>query len=286
MAIPLGIIIGLGCAALGYVLHGGNLLVLWQPTEVLTIFGLAIGATISTNNSRTIKLMLHDLSAVFKGSKVNKAFFLDLLALMFELLQKIRKDGLMALEADIEEPENSEIFKKYPALLDNHHLVEFLTDYLRMMLGGSLNLVQLEGLMEQELEEFQKTEHLAVHAVDNMAQGLPAFGIVAAVMGVVQTMGSIGLPPAELGKLIGAALVGTFLGILASYGMVAPIAGAMAQRGELEIKALFAVKAILLASLNGFTPPQACEFGRKVLFPDQRPTFKEFDEKAKEVKGK
>jgi chemotaxis protein MotA len=286
MAIPLGIIIGLGCAALGYVLHGGNLLVLWQPTEVLTIFGLAIGATISTNNSRTIKLMLHDLSAVFKGSKVNKAFFLDLLALMFELLQKIRKDGLMALEADIEEPENSEIFKKYPALLDNHHFVEFLTDYLRMMLGGSLNLVQLEGLMEQELEEFQKTEHLAVHAVDNMAQGLPAFGIVAAVMGVVQTMGSIGLPPAELGKLIGAALVGTFLGILASYGMVAPIAGAMAQRGELEIKALFAVKAILLASLNGFTPPQACEFGRKVLFPDQRPTFKEFDEKAKEVKGK
>jgi chemotaxis protein MotA len=286
MAIPLGIIIGLGCAALGYVLHGGNLLVLWQPTEVLTIFGLAIGATISTNNSRTIKLMLHDLSAVFKGSKVNKAFFLDLLALMFELLQKIRKDGLMALEADIEEPENSEIFKKYPALLDNHHLVEFLTDYLRMMLGGSLNLVQLEGLMEQELEEFHKTEHLAVHAVDNMAQGLPAFGIVAAVMGVVQTMGSIGLPPAELGKLIGAALVGTFLGILASYGMVAPIAGAMAQRGELEIKALFAVKAILLASLNGFTPPQACEFGRKVLFPDQRPTFKEFDEKAKEVKGK
>jgi len=286
MAIPLGIIIGLGCAALGYVLHGGNLLVLWQPTEVLTIFGLSIGATISSNNNRTIKLMLHDLSAVFKGSKVNKVFFLDLLALMFELLQKIRKDGLMALEADIEEPENSEIFKKYPSVQENHHLVEFLTDYLRMMLGGSLNLVQLEGLMEQELEEFQKTEHLAVHAVDNMAQGLPAFGIVAAVMGVVQTMGSIGLPPAELGKLIGAALVGTFLGILASYAMVAPIAAAMGQRGELEIKALFAVKAILLASLNGFTPPQACEFGRKVLFPDQRPSFKEFDEKAKEVKGK
>lgn len=286
MAIPLGIIVGLGCALLGYVLHGGNPMVLWQPTEVLTIFGLSIGATISSNNNRTIKLMLHDLSAVFKGSKVNKVFFLDLLALMFELLQKIRKDGLMALEADIEEPENSEIFKKYPSVQANHHLVEFLTDYLRMMLGGSLNLVQLEGLMEQELEEFQKTEHLAVHAVDNMAQGLPAFGIVAAVMGVVQTMGSIGLPPAELGKLIGAALVGTFLGILASYAMVAPIAVAMGQRGELEIKALFAVKAILLASLNGFTPPQACEFGRKVLFPDQRPSFKEFDEKAKEVKGK
>jgi len=260
--------------------------VLWQPTEMLTIFGVAIGATISSNTNRTIKLMMHDLSAVFKGSKVNKVFLLDVLALMFELLNKIRKDGLMALEADIEEPENSEIFKKYPSVLDNHHLVEFLTDYLRMMLGGSLNLVQLEGLMEQELEEFVKTEHLAVHAVDNMAQGLPAFGIVAAVMGVVQTMGSIGLPPAELGKLIGAALVGTFLGILFSYAVVAPIASAMGQRGELEIKSLFAVKAILLASLNGFTPPQACEFGRKIMFPDQRPTFKEFDEKAKEVKGK
>ncbi|NCW82835.1 MAG: flagellar motor stator protein MotA [Betaproteobacteria bacterium] len=238
MVIPIGIVIGFGCALAGYVLHGGNPVVLWQPTEMLTIFGLAIGATISSNNSRTIKLMM------------------------------------------------SEIFKKYPAVLENHHLVEFLTDYLRMMLGGSLNLVQLEGLMEQELEEFVKTEHLAVHAVDNMAQGLPAFGIVAAVMGVVQTMGSIGLPPAELGKLIGAALVGTFLGILFSYAVVAPMAAAMAQRGELEIKSLFAVKAILLASLNGFTPPQACEFGRKIMFPDQRPTFKEFDEKAKEVKGK
>ena len=286
MVIPLGIIIGFGCALAGYVLHGGNPVVLWQPTEMLTIFGLAIGATISSNTNRTIKLMMHDLSAVFKGSKVNKVFLLDVLALMFELVNKIRKDGLMALEADIEEPENSEIFKKYPSVLDNHHLVEFLTDYLRMMLGGSLNLVQLEGLMEQELEEFVKTEHLAVHAVDNMAQGLPAFGIVAAVMGVVQTMGSIGLPPAELGKLIGAALVGTFLGILFSYAVVAPIASAMGQRGELEIKSLFAVKAILLASLNGFTPPQACEFGRKIMFPDQRPTFKEFDEKAKEVKGK
>ncbi len=286
MVIPLGIIIGFGCALAGYVPHGGNPVVLWQPTEMLTIFGLAIGATISSNTNRTIKLMMHDLSAVFKGSKVNKVFLLDVLALMFELLNKIRKDGLMALEADIEEPENSEIFKKYPSVLDNHHLVEFLTDYLRMMLGGSLNLVQLEGLMEQELEEFVKTEHLAVHAVDNMAQGLPAFGIVAAVMGVVQTMGSIGLPPAELGKLIGAALVGTFLGILFSYAVVAPIASAMGQRGELEIKSLFAVKAILLASLNGFTPPQACEFGRKIMFPDQRPTFKEFDEKAKEVKGK
>jgi chemotaxis protein MotA len=286
MVIPLGIIIGFGCALAGYVLHGGNPVVLWQPTEMLTIFGLAIGATISSNTNRTIKLMMHDLSAVFKGSKVNKVFLLDVLALMFELLNKIRKDGLMALEADIEEPENSEIFKKYPSVLDNNHLVEFLTDYLRMMLGGSLNLVQLEGLMEQELEEFVKTEHLAVHAVDNMAQGLPAFGIVAAVMGVVQTMGSIGLPPAELGKLIGAALVGTFLGILFSYAVVAPIASAMGQRGELEIKSLFAVKAILLASLNGFTPPQACEFGRKIMFPDQRPTFKEFDEKAKEVKGK
>jgi chemotaxis protein MotA len=286
MVIPLGIIIGFGCALAGYVLHGGNPVVLWQPTEMLTIFGLAIGATISSNTNRTIKLMMHDLSAVFKGSKVNKVFLLDVLALMFELLNKIRKDGLMALEADIEEPENSEIFKKYPSVLDNHHLVEFLTDYLRMMLGGSLNLVQLEGLMEQELEEFVKTEHLAVHAVDNMAQGLPAFGIVAAVMGVVQTMGSIGLPPAELGKLIGAALVGTFLGILFSYAVVAPIASAMGQRGELEIKSLFAVKAILLASLNGFTPPQACEFGRKIMFPDQRPTFQEFDEKAKEVKGK
>jgi chemotaxis protein MotA len=286
MVIPLGIIVGFGCAIAGYMLHGGNPVVLWQPTEMLTIFGLAIGATISSNTNRTIKLMMHDLSAVFKGSKVNKVFLLDVLALMFELLNKIRKDGLMALEADIEEPENSEIFKKYPSVLDNHHLVEFLTDYLRMMLGGSLNLVQLEGLMEQELEEFVKTEHLAVHAVDNMAQGLPAFGIVAAVMGVVQTMGSIGLPPAELGKLIGAALVGTFLGILFSYAVVAPIASAMGQRGELEIKSLFAVKAILLASLNGFTPPQACEFGRKIMFPDQRPTFKEFDEKAKEVKGK
>jgi chemotaxis protein MotA len=279
-------VVGLGCALLGYALHGGNVRVLWQPTEVLSIVGLAVGYLIAGNSGRAIKATMAALPRAFKSPSANKRKCLDLLCLLFEVLQKIRRDGLMSLEADIEEPEASPLFEKYPSIAKDHHLTEFICDYLRMMLGGSLNIQQVEALMEQELETHHQEAHLPVTVIAKMADAFPAFGIVAAVMGVVMVMGSIGLPPAELGKLIGAALVGTFLGILMSYSVVGPIASALEQNEEVDGKAFLSVKAVLLASLNGFPPQAAIEFGRKVLFSDMRPSFKELDEETKAVKGK
>ncbi|MEN9772376.1 MAG: hypothetical protein RJA58_1019, partial [Pseudomonadota bacterium] len=254
--------------------------------EVLAIVGLGVGYLISSNSGRNLKATMSALPRAFKPPSATRRKCLDLLCLMFEILQKIRRDGLMSLEADIEEPEASTLFEKYPSIVKDHHLTEFICDYLRMMLGGSLNIQQVEALMEQELETHHQEAHAPISIVSKMADAFPAFGIVAAVMGVVNVMGSIGLPPAELGKLIGAALVGTFLGILLSYSVVGPVASALEQNEEVEGKTFLAVKAVLLASLNGFPPQAAVEFGRKVLFSDMRPSFKELDEETKAVKGK
>ena len=286
MNIPIGYVITLICALGGYALSGGHIMVLWQPTEILIIFGAGIGTMISSNNGRALKMTGAALPAVFKSSKVSKRMFLDLLCLMFEILSKIRRDGLMSMEGDIEDPESSPLFEKYPLIKNDHHLLDFITDYLRMMLGGSLNVLQLESLMEQEIEAHHQSVHMPVAIIQRMADGLPAFGIVAAVMGVVHTMGSVGLPPAELGKLIGAALVGTFLGILLAYAFVGPIASVMEQNAQVEGKTFEAVKAVLLASLNGFPPQAAIEFGRKILYADMRPTFVELDDETKALKGK
>ena len=286
MNIPIGWIIAMACALGGYALHGGNIMVLWQPTEVLTIVGAAVGTMIAANTPTNLKKMFTALGSAFKTAKNVRQKSLDLLCLMFEILQKIKRDGLMSLEGDIEEPESSPLFEKYPDILKDHHLVDFITDYLRMMLGGSLDVIQIESLMEQELDVHHNEAHIPINGVTNVADGLPAFGIVAAVMGVVHTMGSIGLPPAELGKLIGAALVGTFLGILLAYAFVSPVAKVMEQKAEAESRAYMAVKAILIASLNNFPPAAAVEFGRKVLFSYQRPSFAELDEGTKAVKGK
>ncbi len=276
----------MACALGGYALHGGNIMVLWQPTEVLTIVGAAVGTMIAANTPTNLKKMFAGLGGAFKAAGNVKQKSLDLLCLMFEILQKIKRDGLMSLEGDIEEPESSPLFEKYPEILKDHHLVDFITDYLRMMLGGSLDVIQIESLMEQELDVHHTEAHIPVNAVTNVGDGLPAFGIVAAVMGVVHTMGSIGLPPAELGKLIGAALVGTFLGILLAYAFVSPVAKVLEQKADAEGRFYMAIKAILIASLNNFPPAAAVEFGRKVLFSYQRPSFAELDEGTKAVKGK
>jgi chemotaxis protein MotA len=286
MTIPLGWIIGMVCALGGYALHGGHISVLWQPTEVLTIVGAAVGYMVASNSMRILKQTMAALPTAFKGSAASKRLYLDLLCLMFEILSKIRRDGLMSMEGDIEEPHSSALFEKYPSINKDHHLIEFLTDYLRMMLGGALNVLQIESLMEQELEVHHQSAHVPVGVIQKVADALPAFGIVAAVMGVVHTMGSIGLPPAELGKLIGAALVGTFLGILLAYSFVGPVATVMEQNAEAESKSFLCVKAVLLAHLNGFTAPAAVEFGRKILYADLRPSFKELDDETKAVKGK
>jgi len=198
----------------------------------------------------------------------------------------VRKEGLMAIESDVETPDQSALFGKYPDIVSDHHLMEFMTDYLRMMVGGNLNAFEIENLMDNEIETHHHEGEVPMHALAKLADGLPAFGIVAAVMGVVHTMESVGIPPAELGKLIAAALVGTFLGILLSYGFVGPLASALEHKLHEGTKVLQCVKVTLLASMNGYAPQVAVEFGRKVLYSTERPSFSELEEEVKSRKSK
>jgi chemotaxis protein MotA len=192
----------------------------------------------------------------------------------------------MAVEGDVENPGESPLFNKYPKVLSDHHVVEFLTDYLRLMVAGNLNAFEIENLMDNEIETHHHEGEVPVHCVQKLGDGLPAFGIVAAVMGVVHTMQSVGIPPAELGKLIAAALVGTFLGILLAYGFVGPLASVLEQKLNESSKMFQTIKVTLLASLNGYAPALAVEFGRKVLYSTERPSFSELETHVKQSKAK
>ena len=268
-----------------YIVHGGNIGVILKalPLELITIFGASAGAFLANNQMKVVKSSLKGLGTCFKGSKYSKARYMELMALMYDILQKARKEGLMAIEQDVEDPHNSALFKKYPVVGHDHHVVEFITDYLRMMVSGNLNSHEIESLMDSEIETHHNEEYAAVAAINRLAGGLPAFGIVAAVLGVVNTMGSVGQPPAVLGGMIASALVGTFLGILLAYGFVEPLGGLLEQKVEDGSKELQCIKTTLLASMQGYAPQVAVEFGRKVLFSTDRPTFAELES---HVKGK
>ena len=285
MTVIIGYIVVLGAVFGGYAMAGGHLGALWQPLELVMIFGGALGAFIVGNDGKAIKATLKALPTLLKGSKVNKALYMDLLALLFEILTKIRKDGMMAIENDVENPESSTIFSKYPKLLHDHHLIEFITDYLRLMISGNMDAFQLENLMDNEIETHHMEGHVPAHCIAKLGDGLPAFGIVAAVMGVVHTMENVALPPAELGILIAHALVGTFLGILLAYGFVGPLSGLLEQKLEEGTKMFQTVKVTLLASLNGYAPAIAVEFGRKILYSTERPGFTELETHVKQAKA-
>jgi chemotaxis protein MotA len=230
-----------------------------------------------------VKATIAGTIACFKGSKHNKARYMELLALLYDILQKARKEGLMSIEKDVEDPHSSPLFQKYPAVGNDHHVTEFITDYLRMMVSGNLNAHEIESLMDSEIETHHHEAHAPVAAIQRVAGGLPAFGIVAAVLGVIKTMGSVGQPPAVLGAMIGSALVGTFLGILLAYAFAEPLAGLLEQKVEESGKELQCIKTTLLASMQGYAPQVAIEFGRKVLLSTARPTFLELES---HVKGK
>jgi chemotaxis protein MotA len=270
----------------GFALAGGHLASLLQPVELLMIGGAAAGAFLVGNNAKSIKATLKALPSLFKGSKYNKALYMELMALLYELLSKVRKEGLMSIEGDVEKPEDSPIFSKYPGILADHHVVEFMTDYLRLMVSGNMDAFQIENLMDNEIETHHHEGEVPAHCIAKLGDGMPAFGIVAAVMGVVHTMASVGLPPAELGILIANALVGTFLGILLAYGFVGPLASLLEQKLHESSKMYQCIKVTLLASLNGYAPALAVEFGRKVLFSTERPTFSELEEHVKQAKSK
>jgi chemotaxis protein MotA len=276
------------CASVfgGYALAGGHVAALFQPLELLMIGGAAVGAFVVGNDTKAIRATLRAFPTLFNGSKFNKKLYLDLLAMLFEILSKIRKEGMMSVEKDVEYPAESAIFTKYPHLLKDHHLVDFICDYLRLMLSGNMDAFQVENLMDNEIETHHVEGHVPVHCVAKISDGLPAFGIVAAVMGVVHTMESVGVPPAELGIMIAHALVGTFLGILLAYGFVGPLANLLEQKLNESSKLLQTVKVTLLASLHGYAPIIAIEFGRKVLNSTERPGFLELEEHIKATKSK
>jgi chemotaxis protein MotA len=277
MLIVVGLVIVLLAVFGGFALQDGHLAALFQPYEVVMICGGAFGAFVIANDRKAILLVLHSVPMMFRGSRYTRALYMELMALLYDLLAKVRREGLMAIEAEIETPQASPLFARYPLVLADAHLLEFITDYLRLAISGTLNTYQLENLMDNEIATCEDDGEIPVGAIRTAADGMPAFGIVAAVMGVVHTMGSVGRPPAELGILIAAALVGTFVGILLSYGLIGPLSSLLGRRHREAVRALQCVKVTLLASLTGYAPAIAVEFGRKVISATERPTFAELE---------
>ncbi|MDE2455297.1 MAG: flagellar motor stator protein MotA [Burkholderiales bacterium] len=273
MFVIIGWVLALACIFGVFIAHEGNIMVILHalPFELITIFGAAAGAFLANNQMKVVKASLAGLGKCFKGSKYSKARYMELMALMYDILQKARKEGLMSIEKDVEDPHNSPLFQKFPNVGNDHHVVEFITDYLRMMVSGNLNAHEIESLMDSEIDTHHAEEHAAVAAIARLAGGLPAFGIVAAVLGVVNTMGSVGQPPAVLGGMIGSALVGTFLGILLSYGFFAPMAGRMEFLGEAESVFLRTIASAIVALSTGESPKGVIMRARRNVATDCRP---------------
>lgn len=283
MLVIVGYVIVLLSVFGGFALAGGHFAVMVAPVELLIIGGAALGAFIVSNNGKVLKATFKALPTVFKGSKYSKALYMELMGLLYEILTKVRKEGLMSIERDVDAPQESPMFNKYPAIAKDPYLVEFITDYLRLMVSGNLNPLEIENLMDNEIETHHHEALVPANAIQAVGDGLPAFGIVAAVLGVVKTMASVGASPAVLGQMIAGALVGTFLGILLAYGFVSPLAQLAQQKVDEITKELQCVKATLLASVQGYAPAIALEFGRKVLYSTERPGFSELEG---HVKGK
>jgi chemotaxis protein MotA len=277
MFVIIGAVIVLVCVFGAYSVHG-SLLVLMQPLEFVIILGAAIGAFIIGNTKANIKQTLKGLKRAFKGPTYKKADYVELLSVLYQLFKLAKTKGMLALEQHVEKPDESTLFNQFPKFLKDHHALEFLCDYLRMMTLGTENANEVETLMDAELETHHQELHGASHAIQTMADGLPALGIVAAVLGVIVTMGSITEPPQKLGELIGAALVGTFFGVLVSYGFVAPLAGIINAVDEADGKYYLCMKAGLLAHMQGYPPAVSVEFARKVLLSTERPNFYEVEQ--------
>lgn len=285
MLILVGYVVILLCVFGGFALGGGHLAAVYQPIELLIIGGAAMGSFIVGNSMTVIKAVGKSIPALFKGQKSASKTSTELLSLLYKLLNKARQQGLMSLETDIDDPKNSPIFSAYPALMSQHHVIEFLCDYLRMIITSNMQPFQLESLMDMEIDSHHEEALIPANAITKIADAMPAFGIVAAVLGVVHTMESISLPPSELGILIAHALVGTFLGILIGYGFIGPVASAMEQKASQTQLMLQCIKATILASLHNNPPIIAVEFGRKVLFSAQRPSFNELNDEIKNPKA-
>jgi chemotaxis protein MotA len=278
MGLIVGLLIVIASTLGGYAAMGGKLAVLWQPFEVVIIIGAAIGAYVVANTSTVLKATGSAIGKTLKGSQYSKDNYIELISLLYQILKVAKTKGNLGLEQHIENPQDSALFAQFPGVMANETAVTFMCDYLRMLTLGSNDPHEMETLMDAEIEVIHH-EHLEVaHALRTMADGLPALGIVAAVLGVIKTMGSITEPPEILGKLIGGALVGTFLGVWVSYGCVGPVAAKAQAVYDLEIKYLYCIKAAILAHLHGSPPAVSVEFARKALDSHERPTFYEVED--------
>ena len=272
----IGIVVVFGAVAAGYLMEHGNIRVLLQPAELVMIGGAAIGTVLIANPLHTLRQIAGGIVGVFTGSKYSKQAYIDSLKMMYELLNKARKDGLMALENDVEEPEKSPLFSAGPAVLKSHHVRDFVCDSLRMAITG-VDAFDLDQMLDLDLEVHHHGATQPTAALSSMADSLPGLGIVAAVLGVVITMGSLGGPPEEIGKKVAAALVGTFLGILLCYGLVGPIAANMTKAADDEHAYLYVLRVLIVSFLKGTAPIMAVEVARRAVPGHVRPSFKEVE---------
>mgnify|MGYP001403261730 CR=1 FL=1 len=277
MLFPIGMIVVFGCVAGGYAMHGGNFGILWQPSEVVIIFGAAVGATIISNPGFVIKGMLGGFGWLLKGAPHKKADYVDLLMFVYNICKIMKTKGVLEIEPALDDPDSSELFTNYPKFANNHHGVEFFCDYIRLVTMGMENHYQLEDQMDKEIDMHHHDLETYATAMSTAADGLPALGIVAAVLGVIMTMGSIAEPPEILGGLIGAALVGTFLGILMGYGLFGPIGAFMAKYATADTEYYQVLKTAIIAHVQGNAPAITVEFARKTVPHHLRPSFTEMD---------
>lgn len=273
----IGILVVFGCVVGGYLMEHGNIRVLIQPAELLIIGGAATGTVLVANPLHIIKKIVAGVTGVFKGSQFNKQTYISTLKMMYELLNKARKDGLMVLEGDVEEPEKSPVFSKNPAFVKNHHVRDFVCDSLRMAITG-VDAFELDQMLDLDLEVHHQDASQPTSALSTMADSLPGLGIVAAVLGVVITMGALGGPPEEIGHKVAAALVGTFLGILLCYGLIGPIAANMAKAADEEHAFLYVMRVLMISFLKGTAPIMAVEVARRAVPGHVRPSFKELEQ--------
>jgi chemotaxis protein MotA len=277
----LGIVVVFGAIIGGYLMEHGKLAVLFQPAELVIIGGAALGTIFIANPLPVLIKMCKGVAGVFAGSRYTKEVYLESLKMFNELFQLARKQGLMKLESDIEQPDKSAIFQKYPRFLKNHHALHFVCDTLRMSIAGGIGAFDLDQMLEADMEVHHQEASAPVEALSKVADSLPGLGIVAAVLGVVITMGALGGPPEEIGHKVAAALVGTFLGILLCYGLFGPLASSMAKANEAEHAYLQFLRVAVISSVKGFAPLMAVEFARRAIPSHLRPTFQEMEQACK-----
>lgn len=273
----IGILIVFGAVIGGFLMEHGHLMVLFQPSELVIIAGASAGTVLIANPIYILKGIAGGMGGVFGSSPFTESYYLESLKMMYEILTKSRKDGMVALESDIEEPDKSPIFSKYPAFLKDHHVRDFVCDTMRMVMTGGVEPFDVDQLLDLDMEVHHRDRHAPVSALSTTADALPGLGIVAAVLGVVITMGALGGPPEEIGHRVAAALVGTFLGILLCYGLVGPLAANMGKRAEEEHAYLYVLRVLMVAFVKGTAPIMAVEFARRAIPGHVRPSFQKLE---------